>query len=461
MADVTVLGAGGSTVTIALNSTENAAAAQTALKFVSKQVDNGILDQFTYPGTGTVPAPSNLLGGLIISGTTDQNAGALVSQYVSAVVNSTGKTTIVGTSNSNATVVAGDGSALTYLNLASNAKIFLGAGNHFVQQSTVTAGAQINIDKGATYIDAKIAGTNTTINAFDKSLTLIEAGGNVKVNVQSGSQIVAVQGNSTVPVTVTGTSGSLEYLALGGKAIINPGAANVTVFGNVGKGTATVFGTSAVIDGKTVTAEAFTGKLTLVDGQGYFIGGTGGGNRLFTSTVTGSATLQGGGTGDLLFSRGAGQVLIAGAGAETLTGFVVDASVGGSTFFSGGGDATIFGNTGGGNIFGLGAGLSLIDGRDEGAITKAGLGTGKANTFFDAAPGGTHLVSDFVSGLDTFNLSISTGAQSVASLKFFNTGDAGSPFTKGAGTELKLSGGTTILFFDTNVKSTDITGFKA
>ena len=62
------------------------------------------------------------------------------------------------------------------------------------------------------------------------------------------------------------------------------------------------------------------------------------------------------------------QVLIAGAGAETLSGFSVEASVGGAAYFAGGGDATIFGNAGGGNGFGLGAGVSQIDGRNEVAL---------------------------------------------------------------------------------------------
>ncbi len=455
MANVTVLGAGGATVTIELTSADNAQVAQAALIPISKQVAAGNLDQFTFSGTGTVPAPTNFLGGLIIDKAGD--AGAINAQYISAVVTAVGKSTIVGPINNKSAVVAGDGADLTYLNSGSNANVTFGnASNFFI--GAAGSSANVQVDKGGTVVQSD-KGSNTTISAADGSLSLIYGDGNTHVNLRDGAAaVVAVQGASTVPVTVTGgASGDLQYLAIGGRGLINPGGANVTVFGNVGSGTASVFGSSASIDGNLVTAPAFTGKLTVVEGQGYFQGGTGGGNMLFTSTITGSATLQGGGDGDQLFSRGAGQVLIAGAGAETLTGFTVDELVGGSTFFGGGGNATIFGNTGGGNIFGLGAGISLIDGRDE----TRDVGPLSANTFFDASAGGTHLVSDFVSGTDTLNLSL-TGA-TATSIDFFTAGQSGSPFGADAGTKVTLSSGTTIFFFDTgkdgiqDFKATDIT----
>lgn len=427
MANVTVLGTGGSTVTISLTSAENAAVAQTALTFISKQITNGILDQVVYAGTGQIPEPTNLLGGVIIDKAAD--AGALGSN-ISAIVTGTGKSTVVGTFATNSTVVAADGAELTFLNLSKNANIVLGTGNHFIQQSTVGAGAKIAVDEGSTYIDTKLAGTNTTINAATKSLVLLETGGNVTVNTGTGADaVVALQGSGTVPVTVNAASGNLQYLALGGAALINPGNANVTVFGNVGAGRASVFG-----------SPLSTGKLTVVDGQGEFKGGGAGGNLMFTSTVAGSATLIGGGANDLLVSQGANQVLIAGAGASTLTGRFIDESVGGSTFFGSGDRATIFGNTGGGNTFFFSNGITEVDGRDE----AKDVGPLSQNTYGVAAAGGTHFVADFVSGTDKL---ISGGA--TVNIEFFAAGQTGSPFIGAAGTRVTLSGGTTIFFNDT------------
>ena len=54
MANVTVLGAGGATVTISLSSADNAAAAQTAVNFVNKLTTSGIVDQQVWSGVGTL-----------------------------------------------------------------------------------------------------------------------------------------------------------------------------------------------------------------------------------------------------------------------------------------------------------------------------------------------------------------------------------------------------------------------
>ena len=117
MANVTVLGAGGATVTIALSSGQNAAAAQIAVNSVNSL--NSIVDQQTWSGTGTLPAPGNILGGAIIS--TPGNVGALSSPYISVAVNAAGKSTVIGPQNAQFTVVAGDGSNLTYGNQSTRA----------------------------------------------------------------------------------------------------------------------------------------------------------------------------------------------------------------------------------------------------------------------------------------------------------------------------------------------------
>lgn len=441
MPDVTVLGAGGATVTIALTSAQNAAAAQTALIGVSKLADSGTLEQITWSGTGTLPAPSGLLGGAIIS--TPGDAGALLPQYVSAIVTAAGNSTLIGPQNSNSTVVAGDGANLTYGNVSQNGQIFFGNSNSSLLNFNGTANAAT--DDG-NYVVLTAAGATSNINAGTGGLILTSdiggASGNNVVNTGDGNVTVIAAGASTVPVTVNATGGELFVVNnAAGSAIINPGAANVTVVGNATDlgGRTTLFGGS--------------GSVVVANGQGSFTGGAAGGNVMFSSTVAGSATLQGGGAaasgtipgtpGDFLIASGQNQLLIAGAGNATLFARGADAT-GGSTFLGGAGFSTVFGFGQGGNTYLFaGAGSALVDSRDE----SAG-GPASTNIFQDfAQPGGTHFISDFATGVDQFQL---TGD---FTLNFFAANQVGNPFgdtSADAVTELLLANGTKYYFFDTN-----------
>jgi len=210
---------------------------------------------------------------------------------------------------------------------------------------------------------------------------------------------------------------------------------------------------------------AFTGRLTVVNGRGYFQGGAAGGNIMSTDTVPGSATLVGGGTGDLLFSQASGSYLVAGAGSSTLSGFGLSATVGGGSFFTRFGNATVFGNSGGGNLFGLGGGLSVVDGRNEaqivaeGGVPIDGVVSGVPNQYFVAAEtGGGHGISDFISGVDQFLMGFTRGVthQDLSSLTFYTAGQSGSPFGTGSGTRMILTGGTIVDFFNSEVKMSDL-----
>ena len=466
MATVTVRSAGGTTVTLTHISDAASTAAQAALVGVSSFAQFGLLDQITWPGSGPVALPSNLLGGVIVQGS-GGDLGGLQPQHVAAMVDATGPVTIVGAANASTTVVAGDG-GLTYLNLSKAGEVVLGGGNHGVFNAADGASAKIVLDgtlvAGAM---AGISGAGMTISALSGSLTLVDDHGAnaMVVDLADGATAVTAvdAGSGDTAATIVGGAGTrLSHLALGGGAFINPGAGDATVFGNVGGGTTTVYGGSF----EGASAAAFTGKLTVVAGRGVFFGGSAGGNLLTTGTAPGAATLVGGGAGDLLISQGAGNMLIAGAGAETLSGFSVDASVGGASFFAGGGNATIFGNSGGGNTFGLGPGVSQIDGRNEAALLGAGLGVGQANSFFvSTSSGGGHVVADFIAGLDRFNLTLTTlaGGQTLntaTGLAFFTAGDASvdNPFAGSgrAGTVLTLSGGTKVFFYDAQVTAADL-----
>ena len=445
MANVTVLGAAGATVTIALTSADNALAAQNAAQLINKIAAFGILDQQTWSGSGTLPAPSNLLGGAIIN--TPGDVGALSAQYISVLVTAKGDSTVVGPDNNAATVIAGDGSDLTFLNLSQKAEVFFGAND----ATLINQGGVVNMySEAGTHVVLSDAGSTVNTFAGDGTLYFADVGGSsgkVTANITAGSKnaTVIASGDSTIPVTINATSG--EFVALAddkANMIVNPGAANVTVIGanKVGAGATTLF--------------AGTGSHVVSDGQGEYTGGSAGKNLMFTGTVPGSATLTGGGAGDLMYAAGSNQLLIAGGGASTMigrwqeetldsngngTGVFVEQSTGGHRFLVGAGFTTVFGAQAGGNTFlfaGLGSGA--IEGRDE------SFGGQAQNTYFDfTAFGGTHLVFDFQTGLDKLQYFGSTDA----TIEFFAASAQNSPFGTEAGTRVVTPTGTTFLFFDT------------
>ena len=448
MANVTVLGAGGATVTIALSSAENAAAAQVAFASVNTIFASGIVDQQIWSGSGTLPAPNNLLGGAIIA--TAGNVGALSAQYISVVVDAPGDSTVVGPQNANSTVFASDNSDLTYGNLSANAEIFFGSGTNallnFQGKSNLTA-------TGGTHVVVTSGDASTTVNLAGKATVLTadlagKSGGNT-INVTAGANAtVLAAGASTIPATINAISGSLFLVSYdNGSAIINPGAANVTVVGGLSQSTVT--GTD---HGGRVTLFGGTGSVTVNDGQGVFTGGSAGNNVMFTSTVAGSATLTGGGNGDFLAALGSGQRIIAGAGNSTLWGR--DAT-GPNTFIVGNSvQTTVFGGGQGGNTYifsGLGA--AEVDGRNE-----AAPGVASTNTYFNldvdgnATMGGTFFIADFLTGVDKLQIDFDDSA----TVTYFAPGAAGSPMGTIGGTQVIVSSGATYNFFESGALGQDI-----
>ena len=457
MANVTVLGAGGATVTIALSSQANADAAQLAVKQINTNTLAGIVDTQVWSGKGTLPAPQNFLGGAIVGGTTDGpagNVGALQPQYASLMVNATGNSTVIGPQNFNSTVVAGDSSNLTYGNVSQNGRIFFGDGTdvllNFAGSASVTAG------KG-TYIALTEKGATTTINPNSGAVVLTSdlggTSGATTINAPVGGNVtVAAAGASTTATTINATSGNLFALSVDkGSALINPGAANVTVVG----GLSSTGGPTGADYGGRVTLFGGSGSAVIADGQGEFTGGTAGNNTMFSSTVAGSATLTGGGTGDLLVAQGSGQLVIAGAGNETLYARSAHGD-GANTFIVGNGFTTVFGGGQGGNTYifsGLGA--AEVDGRNE-----AAAGTASQNTYFNFdvdgndSTGGTFFISDFQTGKDVLQISKNDSA----TVTFFTPGQSGSPMGSIGGTQVKVSSGATYNFFDSkqDIFSSDI-----
>ena len=275
----------------------------------------------------------------------------------------------------------------------------------------VYAGIGITTITAAGANDTIVAGGGfNTINFSNTSTNSVFLGdGQNVVNVNTAGGATTIFGTSASSDTILGgssgssTSGGIYYVsAAGSMALIDPGAHNATVIGTAGgKETVSVFG-----------GLAFTGKLTLTDGTGYFQGGSNGGNSMASSSV-GGTTLIGGGQGDVLESFGKGDILKAGTGLETLAGA---GSLGGDQFWASTSVATdILGAstlTGASQYVGASIKGSFIDMHLNGA--SQALGSTVEGTV-SAAPGSAQFatISDFISGTDKLVLNVQSGSSAV------------------------------------------------
>ena len=437
MADVTVLGAGGATVTISLTSADNAAAAQSAVNVVNNLNNLGLLDMQEVAGAGTTPAATNFLGGLMLTGSGfSDDTGA---QYIFVGQNSPGSNLVLGGANFRTVVVAGDGSDLTYANLSQNAQVFYGKNNGaFVNYS---GNMTVRTEDGD-YLLASDTGTNTTVNLgagaglnildVGKGLgaTTVNAAGNATINTFGSSPTVSALTNINL------TSGNVDIAVVDAQAIINPGASKVIILGDA-DGAATLFGG--------------TGSATVGGVKGMFTGGSAGDNDMITSTVSGSTTLIGGAAvgaqADFLVAQGSGQTIQNGEGESliiSLNGLF--GATGGNIFNLGTGEATVF-SAFGGNTFNFnGDGGAQVQ-------TRFDLSTTNANRFFDFGGVGDYSVDGFITDLDTFEV----GA-------VFSIGFVAAETPSGQDvTILNILNGATYFFFDdtpdgvADIKDSDIT----
>jgi hypothetical protein len=226
--------------------------------------------------------------------------------------------------------------------------------------------------------------------------------------------------------------------AWGGRTFIDPGADNVTVF--AGSGTETLFGTGDdTMAGVTVPsggALSNSGSDFVFDGNGYFHGGSGELNMLMTSTLTGAATLAGGGAVDILFSQGAGDSLKGAAGTVVMDaagfsepGFSVAGASGGDVLNAGSSNAFMFGAAWGSNTIVSGSGAATVYG-NHGASGKVG------DIYIDGGKAGSLAILDFLPGADVVALDGATIVNATPS--------AGAT----PGTTVSLSDGTQIVFVD-------------
>jgi hypothetical protein len=443
MSNVTVSGTDGTTVSIPWSSTDSAAIAQAALSGVTGLVGAGEMTIATYAAGDSLSSGDLAYSGISVTvpGTTLFNSvpdnNAFLSVDGSATVAAIG-------GGAPTTVVSGAQSSLVYYNNSEHATILLGGGCNYIAQNADSVSAVINVAGSATLgiggavIDAHQG--SATINLSSNAVVNLEAGGSNLIHARAGTELLQIGGTSTVPVTVTGASGSQVEMLNQNSAFIEPGAGNFILLPG-STGTATLFGGTRTFGGTTYTGHAFTGSATVLGGTGYFEGGSAGNNILFSSTVNGATTLIGGGNNDYLASFASGDSLVGGAGSDIMVGWNTTGS--GNTFISGGGSDTIFGSATGNNVIGLGADTTLAYGQHNTIDSLTG------NRYFQAKDGGTSTIGDFLVGYDVFSLSLSSSSTGQ------NIGVKNIESDGSGGTRATLTDGSTITFLHAIVTAND------
>ena len=292
------------------------------------------------------------------------------------------------------------------------------------------------VDAGATAGPITSLGVNTVI-AADASLLVFNR---LYLTFQNGS------GHSTV-VGGTGTSSLLSTQASFGTMNVNGGSGSVTVFGGDEGG--------VIYGGQAGNNVVIAGAGQLGDSYSQYAAG-------YNQAAATPITIVGGGSGDLLVLKGVlnGNMVVAGAGNETLTG--ADANGYGNTFFggtgadlivagaghdlvvAGSGMETINAGTGQTAIF-AGSGSDLIVGGSGADYVQVGSGnatafTGAGVDLFAAVNGGgggSLMVSGFRVGTDQLALRGYAGSGTMAGI-----------------TNSQVTGGSTVLTLADNTRIT-------
>lgn len=423
MPQATITGAPGTNVVTAITVTSNQAlaVAQNNFNNIATLLSNGFTNTDITSGVSTT---ASIVGS--ISGSSAVNLGALANNVQALAIANTGTTT-VGNSQfiGNESVLAASG-GLMFTDSGASTSIVVGGGSNTLTFSSNSTNATFTGD-GSNMINLATASGATSVFGTSHS-------------------------NDTIMGSATVGSGVIYTAAAGSHVFINPAAANVTVFGANGAGTATVFGGS--------TATAFTGRLTVTDGTGYFQGGLAGSNVIGSSNV-GSTTLIGGGGNDVLTSKGVGDILVAGSGTATLDG---SHAAGGDTFFaSSTGTSLMYGGSTAADTFftnnstvqGVGYTGSFIDLHTGPNAQLRGLNSNVAGTVavgFSGAGANHATVGDFVSGLDKLVLNTAVTGSSYTLTNGTLTGSAG-PVTY---TNVQTSNGSLITIYNATVTNSDI-----
>jgi endo-alpha-1,4-polygalactosaminidase (GH114 family) len=247
-------------------------------------------------------------------------------------------------------LIAGGSGAATVTAGAGNPVVFFGAGDtHFVGgtgRATVVAGA------GAATVAAH-GGTQIWLGAKPDVITT--TGADTVIGAAGAATVSATAGNA---LAFAGTGTMLFTAGTGVSTVVGNAGGTVSMNGGAGTLVALGYGRTVYQGGAGVTTlAAFAGSATVqAGGGGIFVGGPGGSNSLVGGT--GTSIFYGGGNGDTL-AAGAGSrgdVLVAGGGAETLTGA---GTAGAHSYYGGTGPDLIMLGSGSSQVL-VGSGVSTI-----------------------------------------------------------------------------------------------------
>jgi len=336
--------------------------------------------------------------------------------------------------------------------------------NSLATDQVVYAGVgQLNMtDLGVADTVVAGGGSNTiSFGASSSNSAFVGDGSNaisVAGAVGSVTTILGTTASADTIIGVAGGSAGIYYQSSGGAtAFIDPGAHNATIVGTAGG----VVNVSSVFGGI-----AFTGRLTVVDGTGSFVGGTAGGNVLESSSV-GGTTLVGGGANDVLTAQGFMDKLYGGPGAATLQG--ANTLGNDSLYASASSTDVMYASTiaGGGLAFGdtFYASTSTVTGTNPGTLyhgvtfegafidlhtNAAGATTNSTgSTVVGSGVGAAQFatIADFVTGKDKLVLTETTNeTQTIASTTVNGV----------AATTVTLGNGSVFTFLNTTISASDI-----
>jgi len=326
---VTVIGAGGSTVTVPYTTTQNVAIARQIAANITASVlaGNTVAHQDLTP-----PLPAGKTGEFVktIDGLSVMPAG------YSDVVNVSKNAIIYGSGDNGQQILSGTGN-LTFFSFAGSGTLAGGGGDNSIYIAATDTGSwDINTDVGHNQIVDFGTGASSISPGGGSNLVQL-GGGQYTVNSTGNDTVVGGTGAETVGVT-----GTASDVVVGHSSDLN--------FIN-GQGASTVLG------------QAGSDTIFAGFGGGLYKGGSAGNNLL--QGGFGAATLQAGGNNDTLIAGpgAAPQALFAASGSETLDG---SGSSGADTFYGGSGHATI----------NLGLGTNIV-----GFIDGSAGGTDIVNSF--------------------------------------------------------------------------------
>ncbi|MCX7382858.1 MAG: hypothetical protein NT133_15900 [Alphaproteobacteria bacterium] len=327
-------------------------------------------------------------------------------------------------------LIAGGSGSATIATGTNLPTIFLGSGTSLVQ-----GGPGFPTIVGTTGAD--------TIATQGRSMVWLGANTDVVNSAGSADTIVGGLGSATVsaiagsPLIFAGP-GALDFTGGAGAAtILGSAAGSQTLTGGGGGMLALSYGQMLARSGAGAdTVAAFAGSVTIIGSgaAGLFLGGPAGHNVISAGStgamVPGQATIFGGGDGDVLTAGSTlGDYILAGAGAETISGITPQPR--------GPGSADHFYGGTGANLFLCGAATTAIQ-LGSGTATIVGSQTGLGLFAFLAGRAAQVTISGFNPTLDYLSLQAFPAGEAAAAL-------AGASFSGGSET-LALSDGTHITF---------------